>query len=244
MRQLSHHRAQHGIIMIEVLVALIVLALGILGLAGLQVYSLKNSQSAYARSIASDLANDLAERVRANRTPELAGNPQIKVASEASMAQAALPPDYPAFNCGDNASGVLSCTAPSDGHPGNTLASKELASWMRLVRASLPVGDEGGGLICRDDDITNGVDVPDAADHGGPIYDSSDSEYEAKTGCLAPTNARYAQAPLVIKIWWQDLDQSGKRVAGAPLQLFSTPLGDNLAALVVPTAAPASGGAP
>ncbi len=234
--------------MIEVLVALIVLALGILGLAGLQVYSLKNSQSSYMRSIASDLANDLSERVRANRTPELSGSIQVKVASEASMARSALPPDYPAFVCGNSASGVV-CTPPSDGHPGNALAATELAAWIRLVDVSLPVGapgtaNRGGGIICRDNDITNGVDVPDATDHGGPIYDSSDSEYEAKTGCLAPGNAKYATAPLVIKLWWQDLDQSGKRVAGAPLQVFSTPLGDNLAHLAVPASAPASGASP
>lgn len=55
-----------GFSLIEVLIALLVLALGLLGLAGLQVTSLKNNLSAYNRSQATLLAYDLADRMRAN----------------------------------------------------------------------------------------------------------------------------------------------------------------------------------
>lgn len=55
-----------GFTLIEVLIAMLVLAVGLLGLAGLQAASLKNNQSAYNRSQATQLAYDLADRMRAN----------------------------------------------------------------------------------------------------------------------------------------------------------------------------------
>ena len=57
-----------GFTLIEVLIAMLVLAVGLLGLAGLQAASLKNNQSAYNRSQAIQLAYDLADRMRANVT--------------------------------------------------------------------------------------------------------------------------------------------------------------------------------
>jgi type IV pilus assembly protein PilV len=56
----------HGFTLIEVLIAMLVLALGLLGLAGLQATALTNNVSAYNRSQATELAYDLADRIRAN----------------------------------------------------------------------------------------------------------------------------------------------------------------------------------
>ena len=58
-----------GFTLVEVLIAILVLAVGLLGLAGLQATSLSNSQSAYNRSLATQLAYDLADRIRANNDP-------------------------------------------------------------------------------------------------------------------------------------------------------------------------------
>ena len=55
-----------GFTLIEVLIAMLVLAVGLLGLAGLQAASLKNNQSTYNRSQAIQLTYDLADRMRAN----------------------------------------------------------------------------------------------------------------------------------------------------------------------------------
>lgn len=55
-----------GFTLIEVLIAMLVLAVGLLGLAGLQATSIGNNQSAYNRSQATQLAYDLADRMRAN----------------------------------------------------------------------------------------------------------------------------------------------------------------------------------
>ena len=55
-----------GFTMIEVLVALLILSIGLLGMAGLQLVSLQNSGTSLTRSQATMLAYDLAERMRRN----------------------------------------------------------------------------------------------------------------------------------------------------------------------------------
>lgn len=57
-----------GFTLIEVLVATLILAIGILGLAGLQATGLRNNLSAYNRSQATQLAYNMADRMRANIT--------------------------------------------------------------------------------------------------------------------------------------------------------------------------------
>ena len=52
--------------MLEVLVAIVVLAFGLLGLAGLQADGLRNNTSAYLRSQATLMAYDMMDRMRAN----------------------------------------------------------------------------------------------------------------------------------------------------------------------------------
>lgn len=58
---------QKGVGLIEVLVALFVIAIGLLGFAGLQGRSLKINNESVARTNALLLANDMFERIRANK---------------------------------------------------------------------------------------------------------------------------------------------------------------------------------
>lgn len=58
--------AQQGFTLLEILVALVVLSIGLLGLAGLQAVSLSNNQVAYYRSVATQQAYDMADRIRSN----------------------------------------------------------------------------------------------------------------------------------------------------------------------------------
>ena len=62
-----------GFTLIEVLVAVLVLSIGLLGLAALQASGLRNNFDAYARSQAVILANDMADRIRANPTAAAGG---------------------------------------------------------------------------------------------------------------------------------------------------------------------------
>lgn len=63
---MSRVSRQTGLTLIEVLVALLVLSIGILGAAIVQLNALKQTDSAMRSSQASFVVNDLFERVRAN----------------------------------------------------------------------------------------------------------------------------------------------------------------------------------
>jgi type IV pilus assembly protein PilV len=57
---------QRGFSLIEILISVLVFGIGILGLGGLQIASLKGSNNAHYRTTASVLAMDLADRMRSN----------------------------------------------------------------------------------------------------------------------------------------------------------------------------------
>ena len=57
---------QAGFTLVEVMIAMIIFAIGLLGLAGLQATSLMNEHSSYTRSQAVLLAYEMADRMRAN----------------------------------------------------------------------------------------------------------------------------------------------------------------------------------
>lgn len=59
-------KAQGGFSLIEVLVSVLVLMVGILGVAAMQMVSFQTNQAAYARSQAIYLAQDILDRMRAN----------------------------------------------------------------------------------------------------------------------------------------------------------------------------------
>lgn len=59
---------QSGVTLIEVMVAVLVFAIGLLGVAALQGLSLQGGQSAYYRTQATNLAYEIADFARANRS--------------------------------------------------------------------------------------------------------------------------------------------------------------------------------
>jgi type IV pilus assembly protein PilV len=70
-------RAAAGFTLLEVLVAMVVLSIGLLGLSGLQTSSLRNNHSALQRSQATMVSNDIIDRIRANRETATLGNYDI-----------------------------------------------------------------------------------------------------------------------------------------------------------------------
>lgn len=60
-------KRQRGTSLLEVLISLVILSLGLLGYAGLQSATIKNSHNAYLRSQATSLAYNVLDRMRANR---------------------------------------------------------------------------------------------------------------------------------------------------------------------------------
>lgn len=108
---------QSGFTMVEVLVALVVLAIGLLGIAALYLNSLQSGRTAIYRTEAVNLAADLADRIRMNRTAQAAYG--------TLFADAEAP--------------VAAC-ATTGGCTDGELASTDLAAWKADIARRLPGG--------------------------------------------------------------------------------------------------------
>ncbi len=62
----ANGKRQSGVGMVEILIALLVLAIGVLGYAGLQLNALKGSEEAHLRASATFIGRDALERILAN----------------------------------------------------------------------------------------------------------------------------------------------------------------------------------
>lgn len=71
-------RRQRGFTLVEILVTVVLISVGLLGVAALQLTTLRGNQEAYVRSQASVLAGDILDRIRAN--PIAFRNDQYNVA--------------------------------------------------------------------------------------------------------------------------------------------------------------------
>jgi type IV pilus assembly protein PilV len=133
-----------GFSLVEVLVAVLILSVGLLGLAALQVTALRNNHGALLWTEANLLASGLADRMRANP----AGVEQLAYSNPTS------------FN-----------PAPCDLNPCNPaqMAGWDLSEW-RSELAQLPMGE---GVVCLDSTPNDGTG-PDsgsnACDVSGKIY--------------------------------------------------------------------------
>jgi type IV pilus assembly protein PilV len=109
-------RPSGGFTLIELLVALAVLSVGMLGLAKLFVITLQGNASATSRLYAVNLAADLADRIRANRT---AGAAYAGAAANS--------------NCAGLALGAINCTPVQ-------MAANDLWLWQQQVATTWPTG--------------------------------------------------------------------------------------------------------
>ncbi|WP_394240022.1 type IV pilus modification protein PilV [Halopseudomonas laoshanensis] len=78
----ASNRSQKGISLIEVLITVLVLSVGLLGLAGLQLTSLRNSQSAMERSVGVVQSYSIIEAIRADPDSAKAGRFNIDLESD------------------------------------------------------------------------------------------------------------------------------------------------------------------
>lgn len=69
---ISGRAAQRGMTLIEILVAIVVLSVGLLGMAGLQLKGMQVNQGSAYRWQAAMLAEDIADQMRADRANALA----------------------------------------------------------------------------------------------------------------------------------------------------------------------------
>lgn len=112
------HARQRGVTMVEALVALVVLSVGMLGIAGLYVSSLRAERTAQLRTQAVTLVNDMIDRIRANA--------QARAGYDLSKAT-------PATN---------GCVAGDPPKPCKTedMAAEDLQIWTDATKSTLPGG--------------------------------------------------------------------------------------------------------
>lgn len=162
-----HSRRTRGFTLIEIMIAIFVLAIGLLGVAGLQAFALKNSQSSTARLTASMLAGDITDRMRSNFDGVINGY-------------------YNKSSTSDYSTAVSSCLTTS-GCTSSELAANDLNEWARRIAAALP---NGVGIVCVDS--TPG----DGASSASPACDNSGTSlYVVKIWWLDDRNRGATVAP-------------------------------------------------
>lgn len=125
-----------GVSLIEVVVTVAILGSGLLGLAAMQARALAMAQSTYYRSVAADLAANLADRIRANRSPFIV----MEGAGMHSAFAAALPPNF--ANCAQNASDrkTVTCSAQASGRQSYRVVA-EMTEWNNALHEQMPGGN-------------------------------------------------------------------------------------------------------
>lgn len=88
-------RSQAGVGLIEVMVALLVLSIGFLAVAQMQVQAMRYSQSAYFRSQANMMLKDMTDRMRSNRAGVAAGHYDNQTTADDKVMPTCIANDLP-----------------------------------------------------------------------------------------------------------------------------------------------------
>ena len=118
--------SEHGMSLVECLVALVVLSVGLMGMARLMIQGLRNGHLALVRTQAVNLVSDMSERIRAN--------PGAEGAYECAR-YAGAPSER---NCASTGASSGSDCTPEE------LAEDDLARWQNSARTVLPLD----GALC------------------------------------------------------------------------------------------------
>jgi type IV pilus assembly protein PilV len=131
---------ESGFTIIEVLVALLVMSVGLMGLASLQVVGLQNTQGGAQRSQAAFLAYDITDRMRSNTAAVTAGGYNYVGEPGAAADE-----------------GVANCIGIAANCTVTQLAAFDLAQWQTLLGTHLSNGF--GAIVTADNGTTTDVTV-------------------------------------------------------------------------------------
>ena len=129
---IKNYKSNYGFSLIESLVAIVITALGILGILGVQMRTLSDTQNGVRRAQAIRLVEDLSERIKVNPTP----------LSAAVMATYRVSTPGP----------ITSPPACTVGCTPAQLAQHDIARWKSQVINTLPGGD---AIVFAADDETD-----------------------------------------------------------------------------------------
>jgi len=134
-----------GFTLIEILIALLVLSLGLIGLAMLQATGLRFNTESYMRSQATILAYDIIDRMRANKTAADAGDYCMNGKTPTCETNS-IPTDE---TCGDT--GGCSSTTK--------LAAYDVSRWYALQKLMLSKGASPSSIVRKAITTTSGKTV-------------------------------------------------------------------------------------
>ena len=130
---------QCGFTLLEVLIAMLILSIGLLGLASLQTNGLRSNQMASMRTTSTQLAYDIADRMRANPGGVDAQNYVITAAAS-----------DPTIPTGENCESIT-CTT-------SQMATYDLAQWRAAAR-TLPGGTTSIARTVTGSVVTHAITV-------------------------------------------------------------------------------------
>ena len=116
-------KKNNGFTLIEVLIAMLVLAVGLLGLAALQMTTLRQNLSAYHRTQATQFAYDIADRMRVNIDNAKLGSDSVYAKKTAASARK-----------------QTSCTTVASSCSSAQMAEQDLFEWYGRLSRILPNG--------------------------------------------------------------------------------------------------------
>lgn len=157
---------QTGSSLIEVLVSILLMSFGLMGLAGMQAYSIAAQKNATNRAIAASLANEMAEFIRLNPNGLAAGSYDKSVMPNAT-------------NPGFATCAYPTCTTAA------ALALDDLQYFLNLVREQLP---RGGMELQRQAGTSNEADLWIVWEEASVLNFSNTSTESASDNC--PANAK------------------------------------------------------
>ena len=135
---------QRGITLVESLVAIVVMALGVLGILGAQMRTLADTQTGVRRAQAVRLIEDLSERIRVNPT----GQSQL-----ANYVIASAEPSAPPGTAELAALRTLQNSCTTSACSGTQLAARDRALWLATVQQTLPQGHAQVFLVAGESSV-------------------------------------------------------------------------------------------
>jgi type IV pilus assembly protein PilV len=147
--QRHHPIGQHGFTLIEVLIAVVIIAIGLLGLAGLNAVGINSTHTSHLRSLASIHTENMADMMRANISG-VDANDYANNAAPATIDYSTITgAGAPGIDCRPDVTG----TAFSGGSTACTPAEQaqvDAFNWVTAIANDLPAGT--GTVICNDSD--------------------------------------------------------------------------------------------
>lgn len=148
------NRHERGFTLLEIMIAVVVFAIGLLGIAGLQVAGMRFTHGSGLRSVATMQAENMADRMRANVAGTKNGHYNVT---------GAMPTEY------DTDCSTATCTSEE-------LATFDLVTWNSAAVGDKPhesnadILPDGEGVVCIDATPDDGTPADWACDNDGIVY--------------------------------------------------------------------------